>query len=267
MPVDTAAARPTLTATAGAWLHRHETALWWLHSLWALGFGIGVMWLGARNFNYLRVAIVHIAFIWVTSLLLPLVLRSSRPTPVWRGRVQLVVNYFNKNFYQQLLFFVLPIFALSTTIDSANIVGLLVLGVCALLSTLDLVYDRHLAARRLLTAAFFACTVFAGVAAALPVLWQIPPEVALRAAGAAAGIGIVSLLVSESRMDWQRSWFAGGLMLMALALLVEHGCRFVPPAPLRLTDVAFGIDFDRSDMVMLTPVERRLPRIAGRSTW
>ena len=257
MRVETTAARPTLRATAGAWLHRHETLLWWLHSLWALAFGIGMMWLGSRNSTYLRVAIVHVAFIWITSLLLPLVLRSARLTPVWHRRVQLVVNYFNKNFYQQLLFFMLPIFALSTTIDSPNVLGLVVLGVCALLSTLDLVYDRHLAERRLLTAAFFACTVFAGVAAALPILWQVPPEVALRAAGAAAGVGVVSLVLTERRLDWQRTWFVGGLMLLGLALLVEHGRQFIPPAPLRLTDVAFGTDFDRTRLVMLAPVDHR----------
>jgi hypothetical protein len=239
---------------AWAWLHRHEGLLWWLHSVWALAFGIGVMWLGSRNFTYLRVAILHVSFIWATSLVLPWVLRSSWLSPTWRGRVRLGVNYFNKNFYQQLLFFILPIYALSTTTDSLNVLTVIVLGVCAVLSTLDPIYDRHLSARRLLTAALFACTVFGGVAAALPLLWGVPPEAAVRAAGAAAAFGVMTLLISERQADWQRSWFVGGLMMLALAVLVEYGRMVIPPTPLRIASSTFGTDIDRSRLVMLTPV-------------
>jgi hypothetical protein len=240
---------------AWAWLHRHEGLLWWLHSVWALAFGIGVMWLGSRNFTYLRVAILHVSFIWATSLVLPWVLRSSWLSPTWRGRVRLGVNYFNKNFYQQLLFFILPIYALSTTTDSLNVLTVIVLGVCAVLSTLDPIYDRHLSARRLLTAALFACTVFGGVAAALPLLWGVPPEAAVRAAGAAAAFGVMTLLISERHTDWQRSWFVGGLMMLALAVLVEYGRMVIPPTPLRIASSTFGTDIDRSRLVMLAPVE------------
>jgi len=248
---------------ATTWLHRHETTLWWLHSVWALAFGVGVMWLGARNFTYLRVAIVHVVFIWATSLVLPWVLRSARLSPVWRGRVSLVVNYLNKNFYQQLLFFILPVWALSTTVDSVNVLMVAVLGACAVLSTLDLVYDRHLAVRRLLTAAFFACTVFGAVAAALPILWGVPPATALRVAGAAAAFGVVTLLIGERHDDWQRSWFIGGLMMLGLVGVVEHGRLAVPPAPLRLASSAFGTAFDRDAMVMTAPLAALAPDHQG----
>lgn len=240
---------------AWAWLHHHQTLLWWLHSVWALAFGIGVMWLGSRNFTYLRVAILHVSFIWATSLVLPWVLRSPRLSPAWRSRLRLGVNYFNKNFYQQLLFFILPIYALSTTTDSVNVLTVIVLGMCAVLSTLDPIYDRHVAVRRLLTAALFACTVFGGVAAALPMLWGVQPETAVRAAGAAAGFGVMTLLIGERRADWQRSWFVGGLMMLALALLVEYGRVVVPPTPLRVASSTFGTDIDRSRLLMRAPIE------------
>jgi hypothetical protein len=246
-----------------AWLHAHESLLWWLHSVWALAFGIGVMWLGARNFTYLRVAILHVSFIWATSLVLPFVLRSARLSPTWRGRVRLVVNYFNKNFYQQLLFFILPIYALSTTTDSVNVLTVVVLGTCAVLSTLDPIYDRHLSVRRLLTAALFACTVFGGVAAALPMLWGVPPETAVRVAGGAAAFGVMTLLITERRADWQRSWFVGGLMMLALALLVEYGRVVVPPTPLRLASSTFGTDIDRSGLVMRAPLDHLAPDHRG----
>jgi hypothetical protein len=81
------------------WLRRHEDRLWWLHSAWALAFGVGVMWLGARDFRYLRLAFAQVAFIWVTSLLLPRVARWATLGPTGRGRLRLVINYFQKNFY------------------------------------------------------------------------------------------------------------------------------------------------------------------------
>jgi hypothetical protein len=39
-----------------AWLLCHQEKLWWLHSLYALALGVGFMWLGKRNFAFLRVA-------------------------------------------------------------------------------------------------------------------------------------------------------------------------------------------------------------------
>lgn len=233
-----------LWSAAADWLHAHETKLWWLHSVWALVFGIGVMWLGSRNFTYLRVALIHVSFILATSFVLPYLLRSTRLSRPWRSRVRLVINYFNKNFYQQLLFFILPIYWLSTTAGSLNMIFVVVLGVCALLSTMDLIYDRHLAMRRALTALFFAFTVFAGAAAALPILWGFETVTALWLAAAVAAAGSTTLVISEHRLDWQRTWFVGGLIVLGLALLVEYGRPFIPPAPLRLASASFGTGVD-----------------------
>jgi hypothetical protein len=229
---------------ATGWLEAHETQLWWLHSLWALAFGIGVMWLGARNVAYLRIAVIHVAFIWVTSMALPFIVRGGGFSRPWRRRAQLVINYLNKNFYQQLLFFILPVYWLSTTTSSRNVLFVVLLATAALLSTMDLVYDRHLAVRRVLTALFFAFAVFAGAAAALPILWQIRSVPALWMAAAIAATGATTLVMSEKRIDWQRTWFGGGLIVLGLFLIVEYGRPFIPPAPLRIQDAAFGTEVD-----------------------
>ena len=228
------------------WLESHETQLWWLHSLWALAFGIGVMWLGSRNFAYLRIALLHVSFIWVTSMALPYIIRSGTLSKKWRTRAQLAINYLNKNFYQQLLFFILPIYWLSTTPGSANVLFVLLLATAALLSTMDLVYDRHVAVQRVLTALFFAFSVFAGAAAALPILWQIESITALWLAAVIGGVGATTLVISERRIDWQRTWFAGGLIVLALFVIVEYGRPFIPPAPLRLASATFGTQVELS---------------------
>lgn len=248
---------------ASVWVERHETHLWWLHSLWALAFGVGVMWLGSRNFAYLRLALLHVSFIWVTSMALPFIVRSGSLSPTWRRRAQLVINYFNKNFYQQLLFFILPIYWLSTTPGSPNVLFVVLLATAAVLSTLDLVYDRHVAMRRVLTALFFAFSVFAGAAAALPILWKVDTVNALWMAALIAGAGAATLVISERRIDWQRTWFAGGLIVLGLFVLVEYGRPVIPPAPLRLASAAFGTQVEIregpriSQAVATTPADAR----------
>ena len=243
---------PRLWSGLAGWFARHETELWWLHSLWALAFGIGVMWLGSRNFAYLRIAIIHVAFIWITSMALPFIIRGGSLSKPWRGRAQLLINYLNKNFYQQLLFFILPVFWLSTTPGSRNVLFVVVLATAALLSTMDLVYDRHVAVRRVLTALFFSFSVFAGAAAALPILWQIETAYALWLAAVIAAVGAVTLIMSERRIDWQRTWFAGGLIVLGLFLMVEYGRPFIPPAPLRIQNADFGTQMEMRDGPRIT---------------
>src|SRR4030095_16543417 len=97
------------------WCRRHQEKLWWLHSLYALILGVGVMWLGKRNFDYVRAAAFNMSCIWLSVLLLPKLLNRLRLSPLWASRLRLLVNFFNKNFYQQMLFFVLPIYYASTT--------------------------------------------------------------------------------------------------------------------------------------------------------
>jgi hypothetical protein len=139
----------------------------------------------------------------------------------------------------------------------------ILIATAALLSTLDLVYDRHVAVRRVLTALFFAFSVFAGAAAALPILWQIETVTALWLAAVVAGAGATTLVISEKRIDWQRTWFAGGVIVMGLFVLVEYGRPFIPPAPLRLASAAFGTEVDLtrgpeiSNAIDATPIDPR----------
>src|SRR4030095_9151841 len=93
-----------------SWFQRHKDKFWWLHSTYALLLGVGIMWLGARNYTYLRVAVLHVGFIWISSLYLPQLLNQPWLSERWAERLRLVVNLFNKNLYQQVLFFVLPIY-------------------------------------------------------------------------------------------------------------------------------------------------------------
>jgi hypothetical protein len=132
-------------------LEQHGKAQWWVHSAYALLLGIGLMWLGSRNFIFLRLAVFYIFFIWASSLILPSILHYPRLPSRWRERFRLMVNYFQRNFYQQVLFFVLPIYFASATIRSGNILSVVILAVSAVLSTPDVKTEgRQLVGRSVL---------------------------------------------------------------------------------------------------------------------
>ena len=241
-----------------AWLRRHEQRLWWLHSLYALLLGIGIMWLGNRNYTFLRITVFHISFIWLSSLLLGSVIESPRLTPRWQGWLRAVINYFNKNFYQQVLFFILPIYYASATFPSRNFTFVVLIAVSAALSSLDVVYDQHLSARRGLNAVFFAFNVFVLINVMLPVLWSIANAWAARIAALFAAVGFLTLYLPFSELrPWKRMWMTAAAL--ALLVVVELGRVYVPPAPLHLMWSEFGPDFDRSAMRVAKPLDQLEP--------
>jgi hypothetical protein len=218
----------------------HGDTLWWAHSAYALLLGVVVMWLGSRHFAYLRIVIFHIAFIWISSLFLPAAAGLRRLSPVWQGRLRLVVNYFNKNFYQQLLFFVLPIYYASATLGSKNFIFVVLIAISAVVSTLDIVYDRYVATRWPLTAGFFAFNVFACINVMLPVLWGVSNRWALWISAALTLAGFTSILYRLS--GWGKPHVRWALVGAAISLFtaVYYLRPFIPPAPLCLVKAEFG---------------------------
>lgn len=240
-----------------SWFRRHKDKLWWLHSAYALLLGVGIMWLGARNYNFLRVTVFHVGFIWLSSLYLPRLLNQPRLSERWGERLRLLVNFFNKNLYQQMLFFILPIYYGSTTVSSGNILFVLVLTISAVLSTLDVVYDRHLSVRRGLTALFFAFNLFALINVMLPVLWSIGNNWATRVSAVFAALGFVTIFQPFSQVRYRQYAVAVATALLIL-VLVEFGRPYIPPAPLRVVAARFGGDYQpesKSVEPVLTEVE------------
>jgi hypothetical protein len=248
------------------WFRTHRDKLWWLHSFYALAFGIGIMWLGTQKFAYLRITIFHLSFIWISSLFLPKVLNYPRLPARWVPRVRLLVNYFNKNFYQQMMFFVLPIYYASATLYSRNMIFVLLVGVSAILSTLDIVYDRHLSVSRTLTAIFFAFNLFALINVMLPVLWSVSNTWATRLSALFSALAFLSLFHPLSQSKRRRR--ALGLLMIAMWLAaVELGRAFIPPAPLRLASAEFGTGFQHEtlslDGKIMEVAPGRLARLYG----
>ena len=167
--------------------------------------------------------------------------RIPRP---WRRRLRLLINYFQRNFYQQLLFFILPIYYLSATWGAANMLFVLLLAVSALLATMDIIYDRYLSVKKWLLAVFFAFNLFACINVMLPVVWNFRNFFALRLSALLALAGFASFSIAQRGVRLRDRL----LRILAAALLLagisEIGRPLIPPAPLRLLESGFGLGWD-----------------------
>jgi len=257
-------ALPPIVSSILGFLQRHDRFLWGLHSLWALALGVVVMWSGSRNYAWLRYTVFHLAFLWLAGLFVPALVDRPDAGTRWRGRLRLVINYFTKNFYQQLLFFLLPVYYASATAWSPNLLFVAFLAVSALISTLDVFYDQHLSVRRGLTAVFFAFNLFACINVMLPVVFSISNRIALPVSVLLAVIAFATIRYRLGDLAREQVRLHVGLVAMVLVLLVGLGRPLIPPAPLRVLRAEFGAGIDRRALRVTSPVDALPGNWSGR---
>jgi hypothetical protein len=236
-------------------LLKHKDKFWWLHSIYALFFGIGVMWLGKKNFHYIRVSIVQIIFIWLTSLGVPLMLTHPHISLKWKHRLRLLINYFNRNFYQQILFFVIPIYYMSTTLDSPNVLFILFIAVSAVLSTMDIIYDRYISVKGTIMSLFFAFNLFVCINVMLPFLWNVKHIHAIRISGLFAFLGFATLCFQLTSLKLAKKAFIITASALLIFLISEVGRPFIPPAPLRIEQTQFGKGLIKKTSQLVSPLQ------------
>jgi hypothetical protein len=157
-----------------------------------------------------------------------------------------------------MLFFVLPIYYASATLWSRNIAFVVLVGLSAVLSTVDVIYDRHLSVKRQMTAAFFAFNLFALVNVMLPILWSVSNTLTTRIGAVLAFVGFLTLgyPASQSRALRIGAVAAVGILIL---VLVEAGRPLIPPAPLRLASAEFGRDFEKTTLQIVSPLTQVEP--------
>src|SRR5882724_1028079 len=94
---------------------------------------------------------------------------------VMRKGLRVATNYVIKQFYQQMFFFLTPLYASSATwsLSSFNWWLAPVLLGCAVLSTMDLVFDNFVMEHRLLASAMYGVAMFALLNVLLPLVAKI----------------------------------------------------------------------------------------------
>jgi len=172
---------PTLRERTRAALKRHGRKLWWLHSAYALGLGITVVTFAQKGFDHARWLAVSASAAWLLVVLFFRLFGSGSKQSHAHAAPKVKLRFFAmtyalKNLYQGMLFFLLPFYWKSTTFDSANSWFIGLLGTCALLSTLDIVFDRVVFKFRALASVFHGVALFGCLVIAF---WTIHMDLAM----------------------------------------------------------------------------------------
>ena len=219
---------------------------WWFHSTFALSFGVGVMLFaraGLAHADKMMIALFAswlLMFIAMRFIVGPANRRENEA--FFRKGIRVATNYVIKQFYQQMFFFLTPLYASSATwsFQSWNWWLAPILLVCAVLSTMDLVFDNFVMERRMLASAMYGLAMFGVLNVMLPLVMGIDHLTGLIVAAAAtpASVALLSFSVRQvlSPQGVVLTLAMTGVMLGA----VWYGRAFIPPAPLAMPETAVG---------------------------
>jgi hypothetical protein len=225
-----------------AWASRRRQLFWTLHSLWALATGLVVVVLAHERYSFVPWVLAMLGLTWVSTLFFCWRREGPAATPL--GRLgHGFVSYLTRVMYQETLFFLLPFYISSTPlrpVPGASVVFLVLLVVLAVLSCLDLVFDRYLRSSPMFALVFYATVAFAALSFLLPVVVGIPLRWAtVVAAWLAVASGLPLSL--QGRTGLGRRLLVGIAVCCGLALGLSAAAPvLVPPVPMRLTQVVFA---------------------------
>jgi hypothetical protein len=229
------------------WLREHGRKLWWLHSTYALALGISVVIVANKGFDHARWLAISLSIAWLLVMLFFRFFGSGKAQVnidiASRGsKVRFyVMTYFLKNLYQGMLFFLLPYYWKATTFDAANVWFVFLLGVCAVLSTLDIVFDRYVMRFRGLASGFHGIILFGCLNLVIPAL--LPQTRTLYSLLAAAGITVIGTFTLHLRVAFFKKKL--NIAIFAASVALGVGLAYVarvaiPPVPMYLSNAAVG---------------------------
>ncbi len=239
--------RPSLRDRVRAFLELHGRQLWWLHSAYALGLGVTVVTFAQKGFDHARWLAVSIGAAWLLVVVFFRLFGSGRTQTQMHGATSkaklrfFAMTYALKNLYQGMLFFLLPFYWKSTTFWSESSWFVLLLGACALLSTLDIVFDRVVFRFRALASVFHGVALFGCLNLVMPALFPDTRTLAtLVTATAVTVIGFWTIHVDVAMLRDRRWLLLFGASLAAAVGIAVWGRAAIPPVPMYLAHGAVG---------------------------
>ncbi|MGN6106684.1 MAG: DUF5924 family protein [Kofleriaceae bacterium] len=227
-------------------LKRLLKRLWWFHSFFALAFGVGVMLFARSGLAHADKVLMALFVSW---LLMFVALRfivgpanRKEQEGLTRKGVRVATNYVIKQFYQQMFFFLTPLYASSATwsLASWNWWIAPILLVCAVVSTMDLVFDNFIMERRLLASAMYGLAMFGVLNVMLPLVAGLDHFTGLVIAASATPISVALLSFSVKQVLSPQGALLTVTLSAALLGAVWFGRAFIPPAPLAMPETSVG---------------------------
>jgi len=227
-------------------LKRVVKRLWWFHSFFALAFGVGVMIFARAGLEHADKVMIALFVSWfVMFIALRFIVGPTNRRDnenIARKGMRVATNYVIKQFYQQMFFFLTPLYASSATWSLASWNWWLapLLLICAVVSTMDLVFDNFIMERRLLAAGMYGLAMFGVLNVLLPLVVGLDHLTGLIVAAAATPTSVALLSFSIKQVLSPFGALITVAMTAVLLGAVWYGRTFVPPAPLAMTEAAVG---------------------------
>jgi hypothetical protein len=224
-------------------LARYGRLLWWAHSAYALALGVGVLMFARKGFGHARWLAISLGLLWIILLVFFRWFGGRSGAPEQRGAKLkfYVMTYVLKNLYQGMLFFLLPFYWRSAVPGASSQWFVVVLGVCALLSTLDVVFDHVLMRFKLAASVFYFLTLFCCLNLVIPAMF--PNTRSLVTLVAAAVVSAVAFWTMHIPVRYHgRPAVVALLVLWSAGSLVGayYGRAYVPPVAMHVASGAVG---------------------------
>lgn len=247
----------SLRSRFGAFWVRHRTLFWTIHSLWALATGVAVILLARERYGFVPWVCAFLVLTWVSTLFFGRRVPTDAEdeagagaaVPATPGFGEEATSYLMRTMYQETLFFLLPFYAYSTVVGSVNMIFPVALAGLAILSCIDLVFDRWMKTSPTFGLVFFSAVAFAALNLLLPILTPLGPAggtvaAAVASVGSAVPLAFRGTGRAKTRDRLQVAGLSIGLLLIPLLLP-----QVVPPVPLRLSEAVFAPGIDRTTLV------------------
>jgi hypothetical protein len=141
-----------------------------------------------------------------------------------------------------MFFFLVPLYASSATwsLSSWNWWWAPLLLVCAVLSTMDLVFDHFVMERRWLASLMYGLAMFAVLNVLVPLVFHLTHMAALLVAAAITAAAVALLSFSVKTVMSPHGVVLTVVATAGLLIGVWHGRWLVPPAPLAMPETTVG---------------------------
>lgn len=225
---------------------KHGHLLWWLHSAYALTFGAFVMMYAAEGYDRARWMVVLLCAGWLV------IVMFFRHFGQGRGQKDKIVDSKSKlrfyvmttalkNLYQSMLFFLVPFYWKAATLDADNRFFLYLLGLLALLSTVDVVFDQVLMRYKGPASIVYLFILFACLNLVLPAIFPSTRTlITLLVAAALATLVFFTMHVPLKNLA-KPAWWLILLTALGTAMFAAYaGRRAIPPVPMYVSVGAVG---------------------------
>lgn len=211
---------------------RYQRVVRWILPIMAFKTGIITVFLMRQGVDFAPVAVAILISAWS---LAAVVVRYLAPRDGEHGAfgvARFVATGFVASLYQNVLFFLLPIWFGSATWPSHNMFAPIILAGMAIISCFDQIYARGILQHPARRSAFSAVVLFATLVAATPVYFQFPlrPNFAV-AAALSTILGAITGLPKGRLRSMRTIAAVSGAAIVAAVVMAVFAPMF-PPVPI-----------------------------------